>query len=98
MANENLRYYASFKSCEGDYIDFTTDAGGRFRLQTESTQGGVGVVTQEIAICFEQVGKWYPLWSTVTGGGAPKIVLACAPPQDPDTELCELTIPGASDA
>lgn len=98
MADTKLRLYASEKSCEGEYVESTTDTNGAFRFETESTRGGVGVVTQSIAICAEQSGDWKPLWSIVTGGGAPRIILTCKPTASEDEEFCDITVPSASDA
>lgn len=47
-----------------------------FRLST--TRGGLGVVTQELALCVD--GATAPptkVWHSVHGGGAPLLVLSC---------------------
>lgn len=48
-----------------------------FRLS--STRGGVGTVTQELAVCARGEGATAatPTWHSVHGGGAPLIVLSC---------------------
>ena len=98
VANTKLRLYASEKTCEGQYVEAVTDATGGFRFQTESTRGGIGVVTQAIAICSEQSGDWKPVWSTITGGGAPRIILTCKPATDEEQEFCDVKVPSGSDA
>lgn len=83
-----LRLYESFEECSGNYIETRTDAAGAFKFNTESTRGGISVVTQTIALCTEDAGTWQPLWSIVTEGGAPEIVLTCKPPQG-EGEYCD---------
>jgi hypothetical protein len=78
-ANMHLRLYESFKTCEGTFVEGRTDAQGAFKFRTVSTRGGISVVTQPIALCVEESGRWSPLWSTVTGGGAESMVLTCGP-------------------
>jgi hypothetical protein len=47
-----------------------------FRLST--TRGGVGAVTQELALCARGNGEQpNRMWHSVFGGGAPLIVLSC---------------------
>jgi len=89
VANASLRLYRSYQSCNGDYAQAQTDASGRFLFSTESTKGGISVVTQEIALCTEQMGAWKPLWSTITEGGAPKLVITCKP-KTVDEESCDI--------
>ncbi len=89
MADVPLRLYESYKACEGQSFETKTDTSGRFSFKTESTRGGISVVTQEIALCTQQSGEWKPLWSTITEGGAPKLVLTCKPPSGED-EFCDI--------
>jgi hypothetical protein len=62
-----------------------------FRLS--STRGGVGAVTQELALCFQNAGA-PPIkaWHSVHGGGAPVIVLSCS-----DPESCGLYMNGQTE-
>lgn len=48
-----------------------------FRLST--TRGGVGTVTQELAVCArgDSATPAAPAWHSVHGGGVPLIVLSC---------------------
>jgi len=91
-ANLPLRLYDSFEVCEGRYASGRTDGSGKFQFRTTTTLGGISVVTQSIALCIEREGNWAPLWSTITGGGAPTINLRCAPPRSTDDEFCDMTI------
>jgi hypothetical protein len=89
MANIPVRLYESYKACDGEPLETKTDANGRFRFETESTRGGISVVTQEIALCTEQSGQWKPLWSTIIEGGAAKLVLSCKPQND-EGDFCDI--------
>ena len=87
-----LRLYASYPNCEGEYIETETDDDGSFIFHTESTRGGLSVVTQSIALCVKEEGSWRPLWATITGGGAPTIKMTCQPVEsdDPFEEFCDI--------
>ena len=91
-ANRAIRLYASYPNCDGAFVESRTDAEGRFNLRTESTRGGVSVVTQPMALCVEQSGKWAPVWSTIMGGGAKRVTLTCRPhdTKDPFDEYCKV--------
>jgi hypothetical protein len=91
-ANLPLRLYESFEACEGRFVSGQTDGSGNFQFRTTTTLGGISVVTQSIALCTEREGKWAPLWSTITGGGAPNITLRCAPPKSTEDEFCDMKI------
>ena len=90
--NMKLRLYASYPDCEGEYIETQTDKDGSFDFHTESTRGGLSVVTQSIALCVEEDGAWHPLWATITAGGAPSIRMKCQPVEsdDPFEEFCDI--------
>ena len=92
VANSTLRLYDSFRTCEGAFVEGNTDQHGKFRFTTVSTKGGISVVTQSIALCSEQSGKWIPLWSTITGGGSEAIGLECKPRDSQDDEFCDMNI------
>jgi len=91
-ATQSLRLYASHPACDGAFVETRTDANGTFRFTTETTMGGLSVVTQPIALCVEKSGAWVPLWATIIGGGAKSITLTCQPRtgNDPFVEFCEL--------
>ena len=88
-SNIAVRLYPSFRTCEGQFLEGRTDASGRFSFFTESTRGGLSVVVQHLALCTEVAGKWQPLWSIVTGGGATRVVLNCQPQKNDEGENCE---------
>lgn len=52
---------------------------GLWIFRVSSTRGGVGTVTQELAVCTHGEGATAasPMWHSVHGGGAPLIVLSC---------------------
>jgi len=91
-ANQPLRLYASYPACDGAFVETRTDGNGAFRFATETTKGGLSVVTQSIALCVQKSGAWVPLWATIIGGGAKSITLTCRPPtgNDPFAEFCEV--------
>ena len=92
VASLKLRLYESFRTCEGAFVEGSTDPQGAFRFNTVSTKGGIAVVTQSITLCSEQSGKWTPLWSTITGGGSKAIALECKPRGSQDDEFCDMKI------
>jgi hypothetical protein len=75
-ASLELRLYSA-ETCDGPVLATTTDEHGDFRLQTESTRGGVGVVTQSLTLCVNEGSKLKVLWSSTHGGGASRISLTC---------------------
>ena len=55
---------------------------GLWIFSLSSTRGGVGVVTQELALCYQNAGAPpTKAWHSVHGGGAPLIVLSCGNPE-----------------
>ena len=98
LTDTPVRLYSSFRKCDGKFFEVRTNSNGAFRFNTESTRGGLSVVTQKIALCTERGGTWEPLWSTITGGGATRIVLNCKPPQG-EGEFCDIKVTyGKADA
>lgn len=91
-ANQSLRLYASHPACDGAFVETRTDGNGAFRFATETTKGGLSVVTQSIALCIQKSGAWVPLWATIIGGGAKSMTLTCRPRtgNDPFVEFCEV--------
>lgn len=92
VANRTIRLYASYPLCQEAFVETRTDASGAFRFQTQSTKGGLSVVTQSIALCIERSGSWTPIWATILGGGAHRIDLTCKPVvgDEPFAEFCEV--------
>jgi hypothetical protein len=91
-ANQSLRLYDSFRTCEGHFVEARTNEAGEFRFHTSSTKGGISEVTQSLALCAERDGKWRPLWSTITGGGAAAVTLKCGSSKPTRAEFCEIKI------
>ena len=51
---------------------------GMWIFRISSTRGGVGVVTQELALCYQgDQGSATKMWHSLHGGGAPLLVLSC---------------------
>lgn len=52
---------------------------GLWIFSLESTQGGVGVMTQELSLCYQEADASSPTraWHILHGGGAPFILLSC---------------------
>lgn len=71
-----LRLYGRVK-CNGPYKEQARSTDLTFTFDTESTRGGVGVVTQDLALCYQAGSIWLPLWSSRHGGGAIRIVVEC---------------------
>lgn len=63
--------------CTGAYIEEARSAEMEFKFDTASTRGGVGVVTQDVALCYSTDKDWRLLWSSRHGGGAKRIVVKC---------------------
>lgn len=64
--------------CEGERIRPALYRNGLWIFSLSSTRGGVGAVTQELALCYQST-KASPTkaWHSLHGGGAPLIVLSC---------------------
>lgn len=63
--------------CTGPYREATRSAEMGFKFDTASTRGGIGVVTQDVALCYSTDADWRLLWSSRHGGGAKRIVVKC---------------------
>lgn len=100
VSNVELRLYPSYQECSGTFIEAKTDDRGAFTFLTQSTQGGLSVVVQELALCTKDARGWAPLWSIITGGGATLVKLTCrSDEKSADGEFCDSDfIYGASDA
>jgi hypothetical protein len=76
--------------CEGARIRSGWYRDGLWIFRLSSTRGGVGVVTQELALCQQNAGApSIKAWHSVHGGGAPLIVLSCR-----NHESCALYMEG----
>lgn len=64
--------------CSGEAVALSANDPGVLRFKTESTRGGVGVVTQELSLCIRANGDWTRLWSSRHGGGATLIEVSCS--------------------
>lgn len=73
---ESMRLHAAI-GCTGDYIEAARSEDKTFTFATSSTRGGIGVVTQEVALCFPSDHEWRQLWSSRHGGGAKEILIKC---------------------
>lgn len=64
--------------CEGERINPGWYRNGLWIFRLSSTRGGVGAVTQELALCHQGANA-SPIkaWHSLHGGGAPLIVLSC---------------------
>lgn len=65
------------ETCDGPAEHTTTDESGGFSFKTESTSGGIGVVTQSLTLCINDPSGQKMLWSSTHGGGASRITLKC---------------------
>jgi len=64
--------------CSADRIRPERYRNGLWIFSLTSTQGGVGVVTQELSLCYQDSdASPTRAWHSVHGGGAPLIVLSC---------------------
>lgn len=64
--------------CSADRIRPERYRNGLWIFSLASTQGGVGVVTQELSLCYQAAnGSPTRAWHSLHGGGAPLIVLSC---------------------
>jgi len=75
-APEVLRLHETAE-CKGPFQEQTRSAEMAFKFETVSTRGGVGVVTQDLALCYLAGSGWRSVWSSRHGGGAIRIVLRC---------------------
>jgi hypothetical protein len=64
--------------CTSDRIKADRYRNGLWIFKLSSTRGGVGAVTQELALCYQGADA-APIkaWHSLHGGGAPLIVLSC---------------------
>lgn len=74
--------------CEGERIKPGWYRNGLWIFSLSSTRGGVGAVTQELALCHQSTNA-SPIkaWHSLHGGGAPLIVLSC---DESASESCAL--------
>jgi hypothetical protein len=63
--------------CEGERIKPAVYRNGLWIFSLSSTRGGVGAVTQELALCQSTNASPIKAWHSLHGGGAPLIVLSC---------------------
>ena len=64
--------------CSAERIRPERYRNGLWIFSLASTQGGVGVVTQELSLCYQDAGAATTrAWHSLHGGGAPLIVLSC---------------------
>lgn len=64
--------------CAGERIMPGWYRDGLWIFRLSSTRGGVGTVTQELALCYQGAEPSpITIWHSVHGGGAPLIVLSC---------------------
>ena len=64
--------------CSADRIRPERYRNGLWIFNLASTQGGVGVVTQELSLCYQDANASPTrAWHSLHGGGAPLIVLSC---------------------
>jgi len=73
---ESIRFHANI-GCAGNYIEVMRSSDKTYAFTTDSIRGGVGVVTQELTLCFLSDGEWRPFWSSRHGGGAKEILIKC---------------------
>lgn len=81
VANAGLDslWLAEADQCTGDRITPVRYRDGLWIFSLSSTRGGVGAVTQELALCYQDTNASpIKLWHSLHGGGAPLIVLACS--------------------
>lgn len=64
-------------ACTGTYREAARSAELTFTFDTTSTQGRIGVVTQDLTLCYSVGADWRPLWSSRHGGGAKQIIVRC---------------------
>ena len=85
-------YLVEGRECSGKRTTPGWYRNGLWIFRLTSTRGGVGVVTQELALCY-QVADASPvkLWDILHGGGAPLLVLSC---DGPNQGSCALYMEG----
>lgn len=70
-------WLAEADQCSGERIKPGWYRDGLWIFRLLSTRGGVGVVTQELALCVNGAAQPTKAWHSVHGGGAPLLVLSC---------------------
>jgi hypothetical protein len=66
------------EDCTGERVPAGWYRDGVWIFRLSTTLGGIGVVTQELAVCTsEPSGPPNLLWHTIQGGGEPVLVLSC---------------------
>ena len=63
--------------CKGPYKEQMRSTDLMFTFDTDSIRGGLGVVTQELGLCYKVLSTWVPLWASRHGGGAIRVVVRC---------------------
>lgn len=64
-------------SCDGEALQGAGGTEGSWRFETDSTRGGVGVVTQQLTVCLKGGEASRIIWTSLHGGGARRINLIC---------------------
>lgn len=76
----------SIVDCSGEFLQAIRLSRTKFEFRTDSTKGGIGVVTQELSLCYEVEGRWNQVWWSRHGGGARQIKIWCEGPESTCTE------------
>lgn len=78
-ASANSLWLTEADNCSAQRLSAGWYRDGVWIFNLSSTHGGVGVVTQELALCLHgaNANAEVPAWHSVHGGGAPLIVLSC---------------------
>lgn len=75
-ASEIVALFESLE-CSGNYLPARVVSNGEYVFITKSVRGGIGVVTQELALCVQRGSQWNLIWSGLHGGGAKRIEILC---------------------
>ena len=76
--NPNSLWLVESDQCTSDRIEPELYRNGLWIFRLSSTRGGVGAVTQELALCYQGGdASAIKAWHSLHGGGAPFIVLSC---------------------
>ncbi len=75
----NSLWLVEADQCTGKQIRPELYRNGLWIFSLSSTRGGIGVVTQELALCHQGAASSPPtkIWHILHGGGAPFIILSC---------------------